>query len=138
MAATSTIAALAQAVGAHGAGQGEASATMAGFYIRGVAGFTGDVCGQWSRAQLGDNCGPHPSVYDINGGRQLVGGRGAPVAPPARVRPHGPTMDRKQKKKRKGERKKKAVGARILFHRCSLSSTGCNRSVVFCGLISPN
>ena len=24
------------------------------------------------------------------------------------------------------------------FHRCSLSSTGCNRSVVSCGLISPN
>ena len=41
-------------------------------------------------------------------------------------------------KKRKGERKKKAAGARVLFHHCSLFSTGCNRSAVSCGLISPN
>ena len=41
-------------------------------------------------------------------------------------------------KKRKGERKKKATGARMSFHCCSLSSTGCNRSAVSCGLISLN
>ena len=41
-------------------------------------------------------------------------------------------------KKREEERKKKAAGARMSFHRCSLSSTGCNRSAVSCGLISPN
>ena len=44
----------------------------------------------------------------------------------------------RNRKKRKGERKKKAAGARMLFHRCSLCSTGCNRSAVSCGLISLN
>ena len=41
------------------------------------------------------------------------------------------------RKKRKGERKKKAAGARMSYH-YSLSSIGCNRSTVSCGLISPN
>ena len=60
-----------------------------------------------------------------------------PPRPWARVATCLP-RSRKQKKERKGERKKKAAGARMLFRRCSLSSTGRNRSTVSCGLILPN
>jgi len=37
-----------------------------------------------------------------------------------------------------GDRKKKARWARMSFHRCSLSSIGCNQSAMSCGLFSPN
>ncbi|XP_066363108.1 probable disease resistance RPP8-like protein 2 [Miscanthus floridulus] len=60
----------------------------------------------------------------------------SPSSTPPPTGMNSSTTDRK--KKRKEERKKKAAGARMSFHRCSLSSTGCNRSAVSCGLISPN
>ena len=106
----STVADSAQAVGADGAGQGEASAAMASFYSRGAAGFARIICRQWGRAQLGDSYGPHPSAYDVNGGRRLVGGCGASMAPPARVRPQGPTMDKKQKKEKGREEEESGRG----------------------------
>ena len=54
--------------------------------------------------------------------------------------PRGPRLRRSvagNRKREKGREEKKAAGARMLFHRCSLSSTGYNRFVVSCGLISP-